>query len=62
VKTVLEGKGYTVLTAIDGEEAVEICKLHQGQIGLVVSDMGLPKFSGYVDELLENLHQTLLAF
>jgi PAS domain S-box-containing protein len=57
VKAVLEGTGYTVLTASDGEEAVETYKRHQGEIQLVLSDMGLPKFGGYeVYQRLKNLN------
>jgi PAS domain S-box-containing protein len=42
----LEQKGYHVLTAADGEEAVEIFSQHQRDIAAVVSDVGLPKMTG----------------
>jgi two-component system, cell cycle sensor histidine kinase and response regulator CckA len=46
-KMVLKGKGYNVVTASDGEEAVRMFILRQNDIALVLSDMGLPKLSGY---------------
>lgn len=44
---VLKGKGYNVVTASDGEEAVRMFMLRQNDIALVLSDMGLPKLNGY---------------
>ena len=52
-KALLETKGYTVLTAGDGEEAFTLFQQHQNEIQLVISDLGLPKFSG--DELHRKL-------
>jgi len=46
VKTLLGSKGYQVLTARDGEEAVEIYRQHRASITMVLMDMGLPKLSG----------------
>jgi CheY-like chemotaxis protein len=46
-KMVLKGKGYNVVTASDGEEAVRMFVLRQNDIALVLSDMGLPKLDGY---------------
>lgn len=46
VKVVLVSKGYTVLTAVDGEEGISVFSRHQNNISTVVSDMGLPKLSG----------------
>ena len=46
LKSFLESKGYTVITASDGEEALELYKAQQGKIDLVLTDMGLPKISG----------------
>jgi two-component system cell cycle sensor histidine kinase/response regulator CckA len=42
----LEAEGYRVLTAGDGEEAVEIFDTYRDEIGLVVCDLGLPKLGG----------------
>jgi two-component system cell cycle sensor histidine kinase/response regulator CckA len=47
VKSLLEDKGYTVLTASDGLEAVDVYARHKEKISLVLSDMGLPKMSGW---------------
>jgi PAS domain S-box-containing protein len=46
-KTVLTGKGYAVITAADGREAVEVYAQRQKEIALVLCDMGLPKLDGY---------------
>ena len=42
----LEAAGYTVLTAAEGDAALELYKEHRHRIALVVSDVGLPKMSG----------------
>jgi PAS domain S-box-containing protein len=42
----LKAKGYTVLAAADGEEAVRIYEKQCKDIDLVVTDMGLPRLSG----------------
>ena len=49
VQILLETHGYKVMTAADGQEAVEIYKKHSNNISLVLSDMGLPKLTG-IDE------------
>jgi len=41
-------KGYTVLDAGDGEEALEIAARHPGTIHLLLSDMVMPKMNGGV--------------
>jgi CheY-like chemotaxis protein len=46
VQLLLEAHGYTVLTAKDGMEAVNVYNQHAHEIALVISDMGLPKLSG----------------
>ncbi|HTY36303.1 MAG TPA: PAS domain S-box protein [Bacteroidota bacterium] len=46
LKGVLTSKGYTVVTAADGVEAVELYMLHRKEIALVVADVGLPRLSG----------------
>jgi PAS domain S-box-containing protein len=45
-KRILEGKGYHVLTAVDGLEALALYRKHKDEIALVVTDVGLPKISG----------------
>lgn len=52
LETTLRGKGYTVMPAADGEEAVELFRKHHQEIDLVVTDIGLPKISG-IDEFKE---------
>ena len=46
-RSALESKGYTVLTAIDGEDAIALYASHRNEIHMVLSDFGLPKFTGY---------------
>ena len=46
VTTLLGTKGYSVLAAADGEEAVALYQRHRETVALVVCDYGLPKFSG----------------
>jgi two-component system, cell cycle sensor histidine kinase and response regulator CckA len=53
MKEILAAKGYTVLTACNGEEGVEMFVRHQEQIAVVVSDLGLPKFGG--DEVFRRI-------
>ena len=47
VTTLLEQKGYRVLIARDGEEAVKFYEREKGSIQLVLSDFGLPKLDGW---------------
>jgi DNA-binding response OmpR family regulator len=47
VASVLEQKGYRVLLARDGEEAMKIHQANIGRIDLVLSDIGLPKLDGW---------------
>jgi CheY-like chemotaxis protein len=44
--SLLKAKGYTVLVAADGEQAVKIYGRHWQDIDLVVTDIGLPRLSG----------------
>lgn len=55
LRVVLMGKGYTVLTASDGKEAVDIYARHHKDIALVLCDMGLPKLGG--DEVFVKLKE-----
>ncbi len=47
LKYLLQANGYTVLTATDGVEAVEVYERHKDSIAIVLSDMGLPRQGGY---------------
>ncbi len=46
VRSTLEARGYHVLTARDGVEAVDLYKQHGQVIAAVVSDVGLPGLNG----------------
>ena len=47
LRIVLEEKGFKVLQAADGLEAVEIFTAHKDEIGVVLSDIGLPYLGGW---------------
>jgi two-component system cell cycle sensor histidine kinase/response regulator CckA len=53
VRRALASRGYNVLEAADGREALEVAKRHKGYIHLLVSDVGMPNVSGR--ELAEQL-------
>jgi two-component system cell cycle sensor histidine kinase/response regulator CckA len=55
-KSTLESKGYTVLLATDGEEAIKMYEEQKEKIHLVLSDMGLPKIGGY--EIYDKLKES----
>ena len=46
LKTFVEEQGYTVFTASDGLEAVDVFTRNKEKISLLFSDLGLPKLSG----------------
>lgn len=54
-KTILQEKGYKVLTAQGGEEAIKIFSCRKEEISLVLSDLGLPKIDG--QELFNRIKQ-----
>ncbi|MBI3608687.1 MAG: response regulator [Nitrospirae bacterium] len=43
---ILGARGYTVLEARDGNEALDLCARHQGPIHLMVTDVVMPSMSG----------------
>jgi len=45
-KTFLEGLGYNVLVAQDGEEALQVFSAHRDRIDLVILDAVMPRLSG----------------
>lgn len=45
-RRVLEDKGYTVLEAADGEQAVQVAESFEGHIALLLTDVSLPKIQG----------------
>jgi|GEM_PF-5868911 len=46
LRQLLEGLGYTVLTAADGVAAVEVAERHSGPIDLFLSDLVMPGMDG----------------
>ncbi len=46
MRRLLVDHGYTVLTAVDGEEGRAVFENHSGQISLVVTDVVMPKMNG----------------
>ncbi|HTR98239.1 MAG TPA: PAS domain S-box protein, partial [Bacteroidota bacterium] len=42
----LQAAGYSVITAAEGDSALELYRKHRHHIALVVSDVGLPRMSG----------------
>jgi two-component system, cell cycle sensor histidine kinase and response regulator CckA len=47
LKMVLEENGMKVLEAVDGVAALEIFTAHKDEIGIVLSDLGLPRLGGW---------------
>jgi two-component system cell cycle sensor histidine kinase/response regulator CckA len=45
-RRVLEAHGYTVLEAMNGEEALVLCDQHEGPIDLVATDVVMPGING----------------
>jgi DNA-binding response OmpR family regulator len=45
-KTVLKESGYTVITALDGEDPVSKFKENRGQVQLVILDVAMPRKTG----------------
>ncbi len=46
VQKALQGYGYSVLNAENGEDALMVCKEHDGQIDLMITDVVMPKMGG----------------
>jgi CheY-like chemotaxis protein len=47
VRLMLSKEGYSVLTAGDGMEAVEVCKGFADQIHLLLTDVRMPRMDGW---------------
>jgi CheY-like chemotaxis protein len=46
LQRVLEGDGFSVLSAADGAAALRLCQQHDGTIDLMVSDIVMPRLNG----------------
>ena len=55
-RTVLERRGYTVLEARDVDDALRLGREHAGEIGLLLTDVVMPKLNGR--ELLTRLRES----
>jgi response regulator RpfG family c-di-GMP phosphodiesterase len=53
VSKILQNKGYTILEASHGNDAIEVCDKFEGSIHLMVTDVIMPHMSGR--ELAERL-------
>lgn len=47
VKALLEKSGHVVTTAVDGQEAIELLRLHPQDFDLVISDIEMPRMNGF---------------
>ncbi|MBI2840707.1 MAG: PAS domain S-box protein [Acidobacteria bacterium] len=55
-REILEGEGYKVLEAADGQEALLICEKYEGPIQLLLTDVVMPGLNGH--ELAEALSES----
>lgn len=64
VQEMLEGYGYTVLTAADGAEAIDLVSACSDRITLMVSDVVMPGLSGpeLYEQLLVNIPELKVVF
>ena len=46
MRWMLERRGFDTLVAGDSEQAIELCRVHPGEIDVLVTDLGLPGASG----------------
>ena len=46
IDRILSSAGYTVLTAVNGADALRVCETHVGAIALVLTDVIMPKMNG----------------
>ncbi len=53
LKTILESRGYNVVSAHDGEEGIRMFWRYKDRVALVISDLGLPKLTG--EEVVEGI-------
>ncbi|MCU1274574.1 MAG: multi-sensor hybrid histidine kinase [Bryobacterales bacterium] len=46
VKFILEEAGYSVLSACDGKQAIDLCMHYEYSIDLLLTDINMPRMSG----------------
>ena len=46
LRTILMQAGHAVISAVDGQEALELSRTYSGRIDLVVSDVNMPRMTG----------------
>ena len=46
MRRMLERRGFDTLVAADSESAIETCREHEGDIDVLITDLGLPGASG----------------
>lgn len=46
IRTLLSIEGYEVLVAADGNEVLEVSRVHQGRIDLLLTDVEMPRLDG----------------
>lgn len=51
----LKNRGFNVLTAKDGMDAIEKISTHESQVDLVITDLNMPNVDGY--ELISTLRK-----
>ena len=56
-KTILESAGYTVITAIDGMDALDRFMEHQAKVDILITDVVMPKIGG--QQLSEKIRKIL---
>ena len=56
IKQVLNSQGYKVLEAVNGNEALRICRSYPNKIQLLIADMVMPEISG--SQVVEEFIQT----